>query len=92
VEDMRSLLSGFLELARLTAVWPGWQSFPWNKCVAVCLHSLGGDFVGAVSSRTQFTVPNLLCSSLRLASLSYFPLVLAASRKNTLFLFLPPRD
>ncbi|PUU75168.1 hypothetical protein B9Z19DRAFT_1091021 [Tuber borchii] len=55
--------------------------------IAIYLHPLGGDFVGEVSS-TQFTVPNLLCSSLPLADLSYIALVLAACPINVLFLCL----
>jgi len=49
--------------------------------VCGCLHPLCGDFVGTASSRTQFTVPNLRCSRLRLVDLSNF-----AGRKNVFFL------
>ena len=70
----------------MTAVMRKLQSFPWNTYMAICLDPLGGEFVGAVSSRTRFTVPYLFSSSLRLADLSYFALVLAARRKNVFFL------
>jgi len=60
--------------------------------MAVYLHSLGVDFVAAVSSRTQFTVPNLLRPSLHLVDLSYFALVLTARHKNVFFLRLCPVD
>ena len=86
VEGMLSLLSLFLELARLNTVWPRLQLLPWDKYMGICLHPLGEDFVGAVSSRTQFTVPNLLCSSLPLADLSYFTLALVARCKILFFL------
>jgi len=92
VEDTPSLLSLFLELARLTTIWPGLQLLPWNKAMAICLRPLGGDFVGAVSSGTQFIVPNCLCSSLHIAQLPYFAPVPAARYKNVFFLCLSPVD
>lgn len=89
-KDMLSLFFLFLELARLSSVWPGLQSFPWNNYMVISPHPLGGDFFGAVSLRTQFTVPKFLCSNLRLADLSYSAQVLAARGKNLFFLCSSP--
>ena len=45
-EDMPSLLSLFPEFARSITVWPGLQLLTWNTPMTICLHPLGGDFVG----------------------------------------------
>jgi len=90
VEDMLSLLSLFLELARFTTIWPG--LLPWNKSMAFCLNPLSEDFIGAVPRGTQSTAPNLLRSSPRLADLSYFALVVAVRPKTVFFLCFSPLD